>query len=84
MALGSLLAVAEASASPYGPFLGPFGPGAFGPGKYCGTVRRAVFRTTKAGRRKRVGTRTSRVCRVPPEVAASLTMTFSAAVPPPA
>lgn len=78
MTLGALLAIAEASPSPYGVF-GPFGrPGTFGPGRFCGTVRTPIFVRTKRGTRKRVGFRTRRVCRVPPEVSASLTMTFGA------
>jgi uncharacterized protein YggE len=84
LALGPLLAIAETSPSPYGVF-GPFGQiGSFGPGEYCGTVRRPIYRRTKQGRRRRVGIRTRRVCRVPPQVSANLAMTFGAAPPPPA
>lgn len=77
MSLGSLLAVAEALSSPYG-YIGPFGQeGTFGPGRYCGTIRRAVFVRTKSGKRKRVF-RARRTCRVPSRVTASFTMTFAA------
>ncbi|MCA1587172.1 MAG: hypothetical protein LC744_00350 [Chloroflexi bacterium] len=79
MTLGALVAIAEAPPTPYGPF-GAFPPlGSFGPDKYCGTIRRPVFRTSAGGKRTRVGTRTSRVCRVPPRVSATLALTFAAA-----
>ena len=43
--------------------------GTFGPDRFCGTVRTAVFRTDKAtGKRTRVGTRSRHTCRVPPTV----------------
>jgi uncharacterized protein YggE len=85
MTLGALLAVAETSPSPYGPFFGPFSQsGSFGPGDYCGTVRRPVYRRTKQGTRKRVGWRSRRVCRIPAQVSTSLTMTFAATPRPPA
>ena len=62
--------------SPYGPF-GFYGT--FGPDRFCGTVRTAVFRTDKTtGKRKRVGFRTHHTCRVPPTVTSSLTVTFAA------
>lgn len=80
MTLGPLLAIAEPAAAPYGPF-GPFavGPiGTFGPDRFCGTIRTPVYRRTKSGRRKRVGVRSRRVCRVPRQIAASVTMTFRA------
>lgn len=78
MTLGSLLAIADAPASPYG-YFGPFGQeGTFGPGRYCGTVRTPVFRTTKSGRRKVVRFRKRHTCRVPTRVSASFTMTFAA------
>jgi uncharacterized protein YggE len=75
--LGALISIAESPASPYF-FPGPFGEdGSFGPGEYCGTVRRAVTRRDANGRRRVVGTRTSRVCRIPRYVSSSLTMVFS-------
>ena len=83
MTLGPLLAIAETQAVPYGIIL-PFGGiGTVGPGRFCGTARTPLFATTKQGKRKRVGFRARRVCRVPPQVSTSLTMTFGA-VPPPA
>jgi uncharacterized protein YggE len=77
LTLGELIAVSDVPASPYGP-LG-FGPveGTFGPGRWCGTIRRPVFRRVD-GRRRRVGTRTRRVCHFPPEVYVSLTVTYAA------
>ncbi len=75
--LGALISIAETTASPFG-YFGPFGDdGTFGPGRYCGTVRRSVFRTDAQGRRKRVGSRSSRSCRIPPFVGASLTLVFA-------
>ena len=78
--LGTLLANTEGASGPT-PFffVGPYGgqEGTFGPGKFCGTIRRVVFKTDSAGKRKRVGTRSMHTCRVPPQVAISYGMTFS-------
>ncbi len=75
LTLGPLLAIAEASPSPFGPF-GPFGQeGTFGPGRFCGTIRTSRLVRTKAGQRRRVF-RFRRACRVPLEVVERLTMTF--------
>ena len=53
--------------------------GTFGPDRFCGTVRTAVFRTDKTtGKRKRVGIRSRHTCRVPSTVTSSLTVTFAA------
>jgi uncharacterized protein YggE len=77
LTLGEIIAVSDVPASPYGPFgFGPF-EGTFGPGRWCGTIRRPVFRRVE-GRRRRVGTRTRRVCHFPPEVYVSLTVTYAA------
>jgi len=76
--LGALIAIAETPPSPFGGFPGPFGEdGTFGPGRYCGIVRRSIFRTDDQGRRRRVGSRQSRSCRVPPFVTVTLTMVFA-------
>jgi uncharacterized protein YggE len=80
LTLGTLLAITE---GPSGPtpffFIGPYGSqeGTFGPGRFCGTIRRVVFKTDSAGKRKRAGTRSIHTCRVPPQVAISYGMTFS-------
>ena len=78
--LGALLAITEGSTSgsPFF-FIGPFGgqDGTFGPGRYCGTIRRSIFRTDSAGKRHRVRTRAIRTCRVPTQVSVSYGMTFS-------
>jgi len=78
--LGALIAISSGSNS------GPFYPrpyfgedGTFGPGKHCGTVRRPITRRDGAGRRKVVGTRTSRQCRVPQYVVASVTLVYGTA-----
>ena len=77
--LGALISIAEAPASPYF-FPGPFGEaGTFGPGEYCGTVRTRIFRRDAQGRRKAVGTRSRRLCRVPSYVNSDLTMVFATA-----
>lgn len=73
--LVALHSVAETSPSPFG-WPGPFGAqGTFGPDRYCGTV--AVIRRGRDGKRRRVGSR--RTCRVPAQITATLTMTFTAA-----
>jgi hypothetical protein len=77
LALGPVISISDAQTSPYGPFFGFYGT--FGPDRFCGTVRTAVFRTdTKTGKRKRVGTRSRHTCRVPPTVTKSVTVTFAA------
>jgi hypothetical protein len=76
LTLGAIVSISDAQTSPYGPF-GFYGT--FGPDRFCGTVRSAVFRTDKAtGKRKRVGFRARHTCRVPQTVTSSLTVTFSA------
>jgi hypothetical protein len=78
LTLGAIVSVSDAQTSPYGPFGYGF-YGTFGPDRFCGTVRTAVFRTDKTtGKRKRVGFRTHHTCRVPPIVTSSLTVTFAA------
>lgn len=77
LALGPIVSISDAQTSPYGPFFGFYGT--FGPDRFCGTVRTAVFRTDKTtGKRKRVGTRSRHTCRVPSTVNKSVTVTFSA------
>ena len=77
--LGALIAIAEAPALPF-IFPGPYGEdGSFGPGEYCGTVRTRIFRRDAQGRRRAVGTRTRRLCRIPSHVSSELTMVFSTA-----
>ena len=77
--LGALISIAEAAPAPYF-FPGPFGEdGTFGPDQYCGTVRTRIFRRDAQGRRKAVGTRTRRQCRIPTYISSNLTMVFSTA-----
>jgi uncharacterized protein YggE len=74
-----LHSVAETIPSPFG-YYGPYGAqGTFGPGRYCGTTRRSIFRRGADGQRRRVGSRSVRSCRVPRSINASLTMTFTVA-----
>jgi hypothetical protein len=76
--LGELVSIAEASFTPPFYFSGPLNQdGSFGPGEYCGTVRRAIVHRDANGRRKVVGTRSSRVCRVPRYVTSNLVMVFA-------
>jgi uncharacterized protein YggE len=75
--LGALISIAEAPPSPFG-FPGPYGEdGTFGPGKYCGLVRSVTVRRDAQGRRRPVRSKRHRICRVPSEVAANLTMVFA-------
>ena len=75
LTLGAIVSISDAPASPY---FGPYGfYGTFGPDRFCGTVRSPVFRRGADGKRRRVGTRTRRVCRVPPIVTSSVTVTFA-------
>ena len=49
LTLSDLLTVSNAPNAPYfGPFGGPVF-GSFGRGRFCGTVRRAIFKRTKSG-----------------------------------
>jgi uncharacterized protein YggE len=77
--LGELASITAASGAGGPFFIGPYygEDGTFGPGRYCGTVRSAIFRTDASGKRRVVGTRARRRCRVPQYVTANLTMTFS-------
>ena len=80
LALGALVAIAEAGpGAPF--FFGPYGgeDGTFGPGQYCGTVRRPIFRVDAQGRRRVVRRVSRRQCRVPRFVSANLSMVFSTA-----
>jgi uncharacterized protein YggE len=77
--LGKLISIAEAAPSPFY-YPGPYGEdGTFGPGKYCGTVRSAIFRRDAQGRRRVVGTRSVHRCRVPRVVSSNLILVFSTA-----
>lgn len=73
--VGRLLAITEGfGAAPFGVYA--FGQdGTFGNGQYCGTVRRSRV-VTKNGKKQRVVT-SSRICRVPQQVIATLTLTYS-------
>jgi len=78
LTLGTLLAITEGPPSSPFFFVGVYAQdGTFGPGKFCGTVRRSIFRTNSAGKRVRVRTRPIRTCRIPPQIQVSYGMTFS-------
>jgi len=76
LTLGPIVSISDAPASPYGPFFGTYGT--FGPDRFCGTLRTAVFRRDKNGKRVRVRTRSRHTCRVPATVTSSVTVTFAA------
>ncbi len=80
LTLGGITSVSEASNFPYyGPFGVPYAlQGSFGPGKYCGTVRSAHLKRDSNGRLHRVLGKRHRICRIPPTVSVSLTVTFAA------
>ena len=78
--LGRLVGIADAPLAGY-PFIYTPQYGTFGNGRFCGQVRntRTVVRN---GVRRRVATKGKhKVCRVPPQVTASVSMTFSITVP---
>jgi uncharacterized protein YggE len=77
LTLGSIVAISDTPASPYGPFIGFYSR--FGPDRFCGTVRTSVFRTNKkTGKRVRVGSRSRHTCQVPSTVTSTVTVTFAA------
>ncbi len=57
-----------------------FEHGVFGPGQYCGEVRRPITRR-RDGRRRVVGHRTRKVCRVPQIVTTRVQVTFRITTP---
>ena len=76
LTLGAIVSVSDAPTSPYGPYFGFYGT--FGPDRFCGTVRRTIFKRDENGKRRRVGTRTRHTCRVPATVTSTVTVTFAA------
>jgi hypothetical protein len=77
--LGTLLSVAEPSAAGY-----PFGfspeNGTFGNGRFCGNVRRFRTIVRRDGSRRRVPLKgTRRVCRVPANVSATVSLSYAIA-----
>jgi Protein of unknown function (DUF541) len=81
LTLGPLVSVAEPQPGPFfgGPGGGPYGTeGTFGPGKFCGQIRTPVRRRDAAGRLRNTGrVRTRFGCRVPDEVAQTVSATFA-------
>jgi uncharacterized protein YggE len=79
LTLGSILSVSDVQSA--SPFIGPYGGaqdiGPFGPGKYCGTERRAVVKKV-GGRVRVVRTKKQHVCYVPGYASSTLTVTYSA------
>jgi hypothetical protein len=77
LTLGPIVAISDAQASPYGPFIGFYSR--FGPDRFCGTVRQSVFKRSKTtGKRVRVGSRSRHICQIPPTVVSTVTVTFAA------
>jgi hypothetical protein len=79
LTLGSLLSVSDAQSGQFfggGPGVeGNIGP--FGPGNYCGTVRRPIVRKVN-GKRKVIGTKKVHMCFVPGFAGSTLTVTYAA------
>jgi Protein of unknown function (DUF541) len=74
LTLGAIVSISDSSSPAYGPFF----YGTFGPDRFCGTVRSAVYKRDANGKRRRVGTRTRHTCRVPPTVTSTVSVTFAA------
>jgi Protein of unknown function (DUF541) len=81
MTLGALVSVAEPPPSPFfgGPGGGAYGTeGTFGPGKFCGRIRTPIRRRDARGVLRNTGRfRTRFGCRVPSEVAQTVSATFA-------
>jgi uncharacterized protein YggE len=74
--LGALVSISDSPAPGY-PFFYYGQYGTFGNGKFCGQVRNTRF-VVRDGRRRRVAAKgTHKVCRVPPQVQASASVTFA-------
>jgi hypothetical protein len=80
LTLGSIVSVAGGGASPYyGPIIVPYGVGGtFGPGRYCGQIRASHLKHLANGKTRRVLGAKHRVCRIPPSVTSSVSVTFAA------
>ena len=76
LTLGDVISVAETLPSPFGGFGYAEAEGPFGPGRYCGQIRRSVIRRID-GRRRRV-VRSRRICTFPRQVSQSVTVTYAA------
>jgi uncharacterized protein DUF541 len=81
LTLGPLVSLTEPEPSPFfgGPVGGAYGAdGTFGPGRFCGRIRTPVRRRNAQGRLVNTGrTRSHFGCRVPPEVAQTVSATFA-------
>jgi hypothetical protein len=76
LTLGAIVSVSDAqNGGFYGPGTGFFGP--FGPGRFCGTVRRPTFKFVNC-RRKLIGVKKVHHCFVPRFASVTLTVTYSA------
>ena len=75
--LGPLVAISDAPATGY-PFY--FGYATFPNGRFCGTVRRTRT-VVRNGVRRRVSAGTRRTCRIPPQITASVQLTYAVTVP---
>lgn len=81
LTLGAITSVSEAPAVPF--YFGPYGAayglqGTFGPGKFCGVTRTSHLKRLSNGQTRRVLGKRHRVCRIPPNVTVSVTVTFAA------
>lgn len=73
--LGALVSITDAAGQPN--YFSPYGYGSFGVDRYCGQIPN--YKTVvRDGRRRRVRVKgTHRVCRVPPRISATATVTFA-------
>jgi hypothetical protein len=72
LSLGALVAIAEVRQPYYDP-----AAGSFGPGRFCGTIRRPVFRRDQATGRRRIVRRVAqRRCFFPTETTVTLRVTY--------
>lgn len=73
--LGLIVSIAEDTGGPF--FFADAGP--FGPGRYCGTIRRPIFARVPGSRRRRVVRRVRRrICGVPRFAQTALLATYAA------
>jgi len=78
LTLGAIQAVSEQTTGPFGPFFGPYGPGRFGPGRFCGVVSTPIFAHSRPGQRPRVvRVVRHRRCFAPPVDVVQLAATFT-------
>jgi len=78
LTLGGIVSVSDVPNVPF--YYGPYSnyTGTFGPGKFCGVVRSSHIKRLANGRIKRVLGKRHRICRIPPNVTVTVSVTFAA------